>query len=66
MKNYFIILLVIAGLYFFACTKNEKQPLSEEETANAAVIFETLNLVEAKAKARAQNKLILIDFFSPT
>lgn len=62
MKKYFSVFVVIMSLCIFACTTGDKAA----ETEQAAVVWETMSLQDAVVKAQDQNKLILIDFFSPT
>ena len=62
MKKYFTVFVVIMGLCVFACSTGEKS----EENGSMGVAWETMSLDDAIAKAADQNRLILIDFFSPT
>jgi hypothetical protein len=56
-------MLVIMGLCVFACQTVEKgePPASKSK----GIEFQKLSLDDAIAQAKAQNKLIMIDFFSP-
>jgi len=62
MKKYFSVFVVIMSLCIFACSTGEKSA----ETGPAGVSWETMSLQDAVVQAEAQNKLILVDFFSPT
>lgn len=56
-------MLVIMGLCVFACQTGKKAETSAEESKG--IEFQKLSLDDAIAQAKAQNKLIMIDFFSP-
>jgi len=56
-------MLVIMGLCVFACQTGEKGEISTGE--GKSIEFQKLSLDDAIAQAKAQNKLIMIDFFSP-
>jgi thioredoxin-related protein len=62
MKKYFSIFVIIMCLFIFACTTGEEK----NDSGRTGVAFETLSLQDALASAQNQNKLIMIDFFSPT
>ena len=62
MKKNLTIFVVIACLCIFACSTGDKSV----ETEPVGVSWEAMSLQDAVVKAEAQNKLILIDFFSPT
>ena len=59
-----ILLLGIIFLLIFVCSSKEQSPA--EETTVTGVQFHKLTLAEAKELAIKQNKLIMVDFFSPT
>jgi hypothetical protein len=61
MKKHLTVVLVILCLSVFACQKGETP--SED---SAGIRFQKLSLDEAIAQAKEQNKLIMVDFFSPT
>ena len=63
MKKNLFLMLVIVGLSFFACQTGEKAETSAEE--GKGIEFQKISLDDAIAQAQAQNKLIMIDFFSP-
>ena len=64
MKKHLALMLVILGLCVFACQTGEKVEPSAEESKG--IEFRKLSLDDAIVQAKAQNKLIMIDFFSPT
>ena len=63
MKKYLSWILVILSLCVFACRTGEK---AETPGEIKGIKFQKTSLDEAIAQAEAQNKLILIDFYSPT
>lgn len=62
MKKYFTVFAVIMCLVVFSCSTGEKSV----ETGITGVAFVENSLDDAIAQAKKENKLILIDFFSPT
>ena len=58
-----IILFGILSVILLACSFKDKS--ISEESGSTGVDFQNLTLAEGKELARQQNKLILIDFFSP-
>jgi thioredoxin-related protein len=62
MKKHFNIFVVIMCLFILACTSG----IEKKESGRTGVAFETLSLQDALTTAQNQNKLIMIDFFSPT
>lgn len=62
MKKYFTVFAVIMCLVVFSCSTGEKSV----ETDITGVAFVENSLDDAIAQAKKENKLILIDFFSPT
>lgn len=66
MKRNLTVFVVIMCLCIFACSTKEKGEVSEEGIAVAGVNFEKLSFQDAQTKAQNQDKLIMIDFFSPT
>ena len=54
----------IISLIIFACSPKEQTPA--EETALSGVKFQKLTVAEAKELALQQDKLMMIDFFSPS
>jgi hypothetical protein len=65
MKKYITVLVVIMGLCLFACNPGAKSDTAADIQAGG-VDFQKLSLEDAVAKAKAQDKLILVDFYSPT
>jgi hypothetical protein len=68
MKNPLFALVVIVSLCIFACSTGEKAEVPEtgDTVEQAGIVWQQLSLDEALALAKAQNKLVMIDFFSPT
>ena len=62
MKKYLTVFVVVMCLCILACSTGEKTA----ETGTIGVAWETMSLDDTVAKAADQNKLIIIDFFSPT
>ncbi|MGB2956117.1 MAG: hypothetical protein WBB64_09140 [Anaerolineales bacterium] len=63
MKKHLSLMLVILSLCVFACQTVEKgEPPATESNG---IEFQKISLDDAIAQAKAQNKLIMIDFFSP-
>ena len=62
MKKHLLLMLVILSLCIFACQTGEKAETTEE---TQGILFQKISLDDAITQAKAQNKLIMIDFFSP-
>jgi len=62
MKKYLPVFVVIMCLVVFSCSTGDKSV----ETGVSGVAFVEKSLDDAILQAKADNKLILIDFFSPT
>ena len=62
MKKYFTVFVVILCLVVFSCSTGDKSV----ETGITGVAFVEKSLDDVIAQAKVENKLILIDFFSPT
>ncbi len=62
MKKYFSYFVVIMCLIVFSCSTGNKSV----ETGPTGVAFVEKSLDDVIAQAKEENKLILIDFFSPT
>ncbi len=62
MKKHLSLMLVILSLCVFACQTGKKAETPEE---SKGIKFQKTTLEEAIAQAKTQNKLIMIDFFSP-
>ncbi|MBU1185752.1 MAG: hypothetical protein KJ908_02555 [Acidobacteria bacterium] len=65
MKRYFTVLVVMVGLCLFACKPGAKSDTAAD-VATGGVEFQKLSLEDAVAKAKARDKLIMVDFYSPT
>lgn len=63
MKKHLSLMLIIMGLCVFACQTGEKAQTTATESNG--IEFQKISLDDAIAQAKAQNKLIMIDFFSP-
>jgi len=64
MKKHFTLLVVIMCLCIFACTPGEKtEPAKQNEGGTS---WAKAGFQDTLALAKEQNKLIVIDFFSPT
>ena len=66
MKRQFAVFVVIACLCFFACSTEDKPEAVEGDALETGVTFQKLSLDDALVSAKNQNKLVMIDFFSPT
>ncbi len=62
MKKHFTVLVVMICLVVFSCSTGDKSV----ETGVAGVAFVETSLDDVITQAKEENKLILIDFFSPT
>ncbi|MEE8377659.1 MAG: hypothetical protein V3R45_04760 [Candidatus Aminicenantaceae bacterium] len=62
MKKYFTFFAVIMCLVVFSCSTGEKSV----ETGITGVAFVENSLDDAIVQAKEENKLILLDFYSPT
>ncbi len=62
MKKYLSVFVVIMCLVILSCSTGDKSV----ETGPAGVAFVENSLDDVIAQAKVENKLILIDFFSPT
>ena len=61
MKKHLTLCVVILCLVVFSCSTGDKSV----ETGPSGVAFVENSLDEVIAQAKEENKLILIDFFSP-
>ena len=66
MKIRLSFIVVMMCLCILACTTGEKGDLSAETEVAGGVVWAQLTLDNAKVQAANQNKLIMIDVFSPT
>ena len=64
MKKYFSVFVVILCLVVFSCSTSDADKSVEAGIAGVAFVEKSLDDVILQAKE--ENKLILIDFFSPT
>jgi hypothetical protein len=62
MKKYLPVFVVMMCLFIFSCSTGDKSV----ETAITGVAFVEKSLDDVIAQAKEENKLILIDFYSPT
>ena len=62
MKKYFTVFVVMMSLFVFSCSTGDKSV----ETGITGVAFVEKGLDDVIAQAKEENKLILIDFYSPT
>ncbi len=62
MKKYFTVFVVIMCLVVFSCSTGDKSV----ETGPTGVAFVENSLDDAIVQAKEENKLILLDFYSPT
>jgi hypothetical protein len=62
MKKHFKVFVVIMCLIVFSCSTGDKGV----ETEPTGVAFVEKSFDDVIAQAKEENKLILIDFFSPT
>ena len=62
MKKYITVFVVIMCLVVFSCSTGDKSV----ETGITGVAFVENSLDDAIAQAKEENKLILLDFYSPT
>ncbi len=65
MKKIMPVILALFLLAVFHCS-NETGELGRQEEGPVGVQFVGLTIPDALAKAEAENKIVLIDFFSPT
>jgi len=65
MKKILPILMMFSLLAVFHCS-NETGELGRQEEGPVGVQFAGLTIPDALAKAETENKIVLVDFFSPT
>jgi len=65
MKKILPLLLMFSLLAVFYCTK-ETGETGDQQAGPAGVHFAGLSIPDALVKAKAENKIVLVDFFSPT
>lgn len=62
----FLFTLAVFLLCINLFSSNAIRTKTAEDTSTSGVTFEDISLPEALEKAKKENKLILIDFYSPT
>ncbi len=62
MKKYLSVLVVMMCLVVFSCSTGDKSV----ETGATGIAFVEKSLDDVIVQAKEENKLIMIDFFSPT
>ncbi len=62
MKKHLTVFVVILCLVILSCSTGDKSV----ETGPAGVAFVEMSLDDVITQAKEENKLIMIDFFSPT
>jgi hypothetical protein len=65
MKKILPLILIFSLLAVFYCTK-ETGETGDQEAGPTGIQFAGLSIPDALVKAKAENKIVLIDFFSPT
>lgn len=65
MKKILPIILIFSLFAVFYCSK-ETGETGDQQAGPAGVRFAGLSIPDAIAKAKGENKIVLIDFFSPT
>jgi hypothetical protein len=65
MKKILPAFLILCLLAIFTCS-TETGVTNQQNTSRSGVQFQNLKIVDALAKAETENKIVLIDFFSPT
>jgi hypothetical protein len=66
MKKYLGLIVIVVSLCALSCSTGEKGQLVADTEASGGVVWAQLTMDEAKVKAADENKLILVDVFSPT
>ncbi len=65
MKKHFASIVVVMALCLLACSTGEQgEPAADSGTSG--VVWAQLSLDDAKVQAANENKLIMVDVFSPT
>ncbi len=65
MRKLLPVILMLFLFTVFYCS-NETGEINQQENGPAGVQFVDLSIPDAVAKAETANKIVLIDFFSPT
>ncbi len=62
------VLPVISALFLMTifCCSNQAGETNQQESSPTGVQFVNLSIPDALVKAKTENKIILVDFFSPT
>ncbi len=66
MKRYLGFIVIGMSLCVLACSTGEKGELAADTEASGGVVWAQLTLDDAKVQAASENKLIMVDVFSPT
>lgn len=65
MKKILPVILILFLFTLFYCS-NETGVIDQQEDGPTGVQFVDLSIPDALAKAKSENKIVLVDFFSPT
>jgi hypothetical protein len=65
MRKTVSIVLVFCLFMLFSCS-GETGVTSQQDDGSSGTKFQELSIPNALAKAETENKIVLIDFFSPT
>jgi thiol:disulfide interchange protein len=65
MKKILPVILILVLFTVYYCS-NETGKINQQNAGSAGVQFAALSIPDALAKAKAENKIVLVDFFSPT
>ncbi len=65
MKKLLPVILTLFLMTVFYCS-NETGEINPQENGPTGVQFVNLSIPDALAKAETENKIVLVDFFSPT
>jgi hypothetical protein len=66
MKKASGFIVVIVAIWMIACSSGEQGELTAETEVGGGVQWAQLSLEDAQVQAANQNKLIMVDVFSPT
>jgi len=65
MRKILPVIMILFLFTFFYCSK-ESGVIEQQEDIPTGVQFVDLSIPDALAKAETENKIVLIDFYSPT
>jgi hypothetical protein len=65
MKKILPLILILVLFTAYYCS-NETGEITQQKDGLTGVQFADLSIPDALAKAKAENKIVLVDFFSPT